>query len=264
MKTLLIAAAAACAVAPAAALAAASPFDGTWKSDMSSVSFSKRADVQVIKDGVYDCPSCTPPYRIKADGAFHPIAGHPAVDETLVKVVDARTIKQVDRKGGRVVGSSRVTASPDGNTATIAWTDTTNAGAPSASGTLIETRTAPGPAGAHALSGSWIAAKAEGVSDSATTQMLKLDGGVFSMRTASGQSYSARVDGTAAPFKGDPTIATVSVKQVGPRELVETDMLDGKPVYVLHMTVSADGRKLTIKAENRKTNTTSSVTADKV
>ena len=265
MKTVLITAAAAFAtLSPAAALAAASPFNGTWKTDMSSINFSKRPDVLVIKDGVYDCRSCTPAYKVKADGAFHRISGHPAVEETMIKVVDARSLDQVNRKGGRVVGKSRTTASADGKTATIAWTDMTNAGAPPASGTLIQTRSAAGPAGSHVLSGSWVAAKAEGLTDNATVQSLKLEGGVLSMTTPTGQAYSAKIDGTPAPFTGDPAVTTVSVKQSGPREIVETDMEGGKPVYVLRMTVSPDGKTLTLHNENKKTGATSSATANRV
>lgn len=265
MRTMLIAPAAACAaLLPAAALAAPSPFDGVWKTDTSSIGFSKRPDVQVLKDGVYECVSCTPAYKIKADGAFHAIAGHPSVDETMVKVLDARSLEQTDRKGGRVVGMSRVTASADGQTATIAWTDTTNAGAPASSGTLVESRAKPGPAGAHVLSGSWVAVKAQGLTDSAVSQTLRVADGELSLSTPTGQSYTAKLDGTVAPFKGDPGVSTVSVKQTGPREIVETDMHDGKPVYVLRMTVSPDGGTLTFHNQNKKTGATTSATAKRV
>ena len=258
------AALAAAVLAGPAQAAPASPFDGVWRTDPASIAFSKRPDVMVLKDGVYDCRSCTPAYTVKADGAFHPVAGHPSYDETMLSVVDDRTVEQTERKDGRVVGTTRVRVSEDGRTAAVAWTDTTNAGAPPVSGTVIETRTAPAPEGAHAASGSWVATQAQDFSEAATLQTLKLQDGVLTLTTPTGQSYAAKVDGPPAPFVGDPSVTAVTVARAGPRELVETDLHDGEVVSVLHMTVSPDGRTLTLQGENKKTGAVSSAKAEKV
>lgn len=245
---------------PPAALAAAaapSPFDGTWKTDLSSIDFSKRPRVVAVKDGVFTCSSCVPAISLKADGAFHPVAGHPENDEMSVKVVDARTVEEVDRKGGRTVGTAKIILASDGRTATVHWADTTNPGAPKASGEVVNTRVAPAPAGAHPLSGGWLATRAR-ESDAAITQTIKLDGDTLTMTTPTGQSYVVRIGGPAAPFKGDPAVTTVSVKRAGPLELVETDFYDGKPVTELRMTAAPDGRSILFHGKNLKTGSTTS------
>lgn len=249
--------AAAAALLLAAAAPAPSPFDGTWKTDMSSIKFPTRPRVMLVKDGVFTCSSCVPAYSLKADGAFHPVAGHPENDEMSVKVMDARTVEEVDRKGGRTVGTAKIVLASDGRTATVRWTDTTNPGAPKASGESVNTRVAPAPAGAHPLSGGWLAVKAQG-SDTAITQTIKLEGDRLTMTTPTGQSYVARIDGPAAPFKGDPTVTTVSVKRTGPLELVETDFYDGKPISEMRMTAAPDGRSILFHGKNLKTGSTSS------
>ena len=249
-------------LAAQAAQAAPSPFDGTWKTDMSSVNFSKKPQEHRLKDGVASCPSCTPPYSAKADGAFHPVSGHPEMDAIRVKVVDDRTVDETDRKGGRDVGFTHVVASPDGKTLTLDWKDMTNPNAPVATGRAVLTRVGARLPGEHAASGAFVQASAQ-ASAEAVTQTLKLEGGVLTMTTPTGQSYSAKVGGPPAPFQGAPMVATVKVAQVGPRELVETDMFDGKAVATLHMSVSSDGRTLTFSGEDLKTGRKTSAKAVK-
>lgn len=249
--------AAAAALLLAAAAPAPSPFDGTWKTDMNSIKFPTRPHVVLMKAGLFTCSSCVPAYSFKADAAFHPVAGHPEADEMSVRIIDARTAEQTERKGGRTTSTANIALQPDGRTAVVHWTDTTNLGAPEAHGVVTERRVAEAPAGAHALSGGWVAAKAEG-SDAGTSQTLRLAGGVLHMTTPTGQGYAARVGGPAAPFKGDPTVTTVSVKHAGPLELVETDFYKGKPVSMLRMIAAPDGRTLTFEGKNMKTGATSS------
>lgn len=232
---------------------AASPFDGTWKTDMKSVEFSKKPDVEVIKDGVYDCKSCTPPYSIKADGALHPVKDHPGMDEASLKVVDAHTVQSVERKGGRVVSTATISISPDGQTSTVAFVDTTNAGAPAVNGKVTGKRVAAGPPGSHIASGSWVTTSMADVSTPGLQMTMKLDKGMLGLSTPTGFSYTAKVDGGAAPVAGDPSITSVMVKSSGPNALVETDMRGAKVVSVLTMTLSPDGKVLTNHAENKET-----------
>jgi hypothetical protein len=42
--------------------------DGTYKADVASAKFSTEPDVFTLKDGEYDCTSCTPPYKLPAEG----------------------------------------------------------------------------------------------------------------------------------------------------------------------------------------------------
>src|SRR5271156_2400104 len=88
---------------------AQSAFDGTWKVDMSKVDFPKKPDVFVLQGGMYECKTCTPPYKIKADGMDQPVAGHPYFDSVAIKVVNDRQIDETDKKGGKTVATSTTT-----------------------------------------------------------------------------------------------------------------------------------------------------------
>jgi hypothetical protein len=57
-----------------------------------------------------------------------------------------------------------------------------------------------------------------------------------------GQSFTAKMDDTDAPMKGDPGITTVTVKMMGKNALEETDKRGGKVIGVFKMTVADDGK----------------------
>src|SRR5208337_5113462 len=104
------------------------------------------------------------------------------------------------------------------------------------------TRVAKGPAGANAISGSWRTTKIENISDNGITWTYKVSGNELTMTTPTGQSYTAKLDGTEAPMKGDPGITSVSVKMHGKDTLEETDKRDGKVISFSKMTVASDGK----------------------
>ncbi len=79
----------------------------------------------------------------------------------------------------------------------------------------------------------------------------KVEGDSLSMSTRTGQSYTAKLDGTEAPYKGDPGTTSVSVKKVDKNTIEETDKRDGKVISVARMTVAADGKNMTIANERQ-------------
>src|SRR5579871_2012463 len=97
---------------------AQSPFDGTWRPDPQRPGPNQPNDVIRLSDGEYECPSCTPPYRVKADGIPHPVAGNPRYDAVSVQVVDDRRITKTANKNGSTVLQSNVEVSPDGQALT--------------------------------------------------------------------------------------------------------------------------------------------------
>src|SRR4029077_16494209 len=99
MKSLSCGATLSSVLAPVRALAD-SPIDGTWKADVSSAQMPKKPDIFVLKDGMYSCKTCAPGYTIKADGTDQAVSGHPYFDTVAIKVVDANTIEETDKKGG--------------------------------------------------------------------------------------------------------------------------------------------------------------------
>lgn len=240
---------------PAAAMAAG-PFDGTWKVDMSKVQMPKKPDVLVLKDGMYECKTCVPPISIKADGQDHAVTGHPYFDAMAIDIVDSHTVKETDKKGGKVVATSTTTVAADGKTAHFEFSDSSNTNGAPVTGNGELKQVAAGPAGSHALSGSWVTSNMGQMSDNATEITFKEEGGMLSMHSPTGQSYEAKMDGTEAPYKGDPGITAVTVKKAGKNSMVETDKRDGKVVAVLTSTVAADGKTMHVLFDDKLRNRT--------
>jgi hypothetical protein len=228
------------ALLPAQAIAA-SPFDGTWKINVSTANMPKKPDIYVLKDGMYSCQTCGPGYTIKADGTDQAVTGHPYYDTVAIKVVDDHTIQETDKKGGKTVTTSSVTVAPDGKTATFQFTDSSNTNAAPVTGKGEQKLVKPGLAGAHAISGSWITTSFSSFSDNGLTVTYKTDGDMLTMTSPTGQSYTAKLDGTEAPYKGDPGITTVSVKKLGDNILLETDKRGDRIVGTIRTTVDGTG-----------------------
>jgi hypothetical protein len=232
--------------------AAQSVFDGTWKIDMNKVDFSKKPDVFLLKDGMYSCKTCTPPYDVKADGTDQPVTGHPYYDSVAIKVVNDHSIEETDKKNGKVVATSTSTVSADGETVTFTFSDSSNTnGGPPVTGSGEAKRVEKGPKGSNAISGSWRTTKIEGLSDNAIIWSYKVSGDEITMTSKTGQSYTAKLNGTEAPMKGDPGVTTVSVKMRGKDTLEETDKRDGKVVSIFKMTVASDGKTAKASAEDK-------------
>lgn len=237
------------ALAFAAPAFAAGTIDGTWKTDLSTVQFTEKPDVFLLKDGVFTCSSCVPVFTVQADGAFHKLTGFPYFDEASVTVVDAGTVEEVDKLKGKVVGTSRSTLSADGKVLTTHWTDSSAPDGSTASGDSLQNRVAPAPVGAHAISGSWRTASVQNMSEAALTFTIGTAGGAFALKTPNGIHYEAKPGGPAVPIVGDNAGTTATVRKIaGGYE--ETDWRDGKAVAAYTMTLGADGR-LKVVSENK-------------
>jgi hypothetical protein len=129
-------------------------------------------------------------------------------------------------------------------------------------GSTVSKRLAKGPPGSHAISGSWKAQKV-GMSDNMALFTYKVNGDVLTMTSPTGTSFTAKLDGTEAPYKGDPGTTSVRVKLIGTDTLEETDLRDGKILYVSRMTVGSDGKTAKVVTDDKRQNTTSSLDAVK-
>jgi len=240
---------------------AQSAFDGTWKVDIKTAKFPTKPDVYLLQDGMYHCKTCAPPVDVKADGQDQKVSGHPYYDTKSVKVVDDRTIEETDKKNGKVVATSKTWVSADGNTLMFEFTDSSATNADPVTGKGEETRVAKGPTGSHAISGSWRASKMDTVSDNGLMFTYKVAGDSLTMTNLTGQSYTAKLDGTDAPFKGDPGTTSVSVKKMDKNTMEETDKRDGKVISVSRMTLTADAKSMTIAVEDKLHGTSMQFTA---
>lgn len=236
---------------------AQSAFDGTWKFDINSAAFDKKPDIFILKDGMYSCETCVPPYKVKADGSDQAVSGHPYYDSVAIKVVNDHEIAETDKKGGKTVATSTSKVSADGNTVMFSFSDSSNTnGGPAVTGKGEAVRVAPGPAGSSVVSGSWRTSKIEGLSDNATIVKYMVMGNELMMTAPTGQMYTAKVDGTEAPMKGDPGVTSVSVKMTGKNMMEETDKRDGKAIGIFKMTIGPDGKTAKASFEDLLTHRT--------
>lgn len=224
---------------------AESDFDGTWKVDLNKAVMPNQPDVFLLQNGNYQCKTCVQVINAKADGEDHTVTGNPYYDTIRIKVLDDRSIQKTEKKNGKTVATSTMTVSSDGSAATLEFTDCSNTSADPVSGKASMTRVikVKRAAGSHAISGSWRTSNLESVSENGLVFTFKIEGDNLSMTRPTGQSYTAKLDGTDGPYKGDPGITAVSVLRLGKGAFVETDKRDGKPIKVTRLMVAPGDTK---------------------
>lgn len=257
MKKLLIAATLVAALAPAVATAQTA-FDGTWKTDPSKITFSTKPTVLSFKDGMYDCKTCVYKTVVKTDGIDQKVEGNPYTDTLAVKIVDKNTVEMVAKKSGKETSRSKRVVSADGNSMTLEYKNTSPNNGEVTTGKTIFKRVDKDAVGTNAASGSWLVTKIENVSDNALKVTYKSAGDMMNMSTAGGQSYSAKMDGSDAPMKGNAGVTTVAVKLVGKNVLEEVDKRDGKVTFTTKRTVDAASKTLKVDWENKLAGTNGS------
>lgn len=242
---------------------AQSPFDGTWKIDLNKVQLPKKPDVYKFENGKYACDSCAPKYEVAADGQNQKVTGHPYFDTIAVKVVDDHNVEMTYQRGEKTVLAEKYVISNDEKTLTVSWTDTGQPSGGPINGTTTETRVGKAPSSGNALTGSWRAEKFDENADTGLLYSFKAESAdTLSMSTPTGQSYTAKVDGTDAPYTGDPGITSVSLKRTGD-SIEETDKRDGKPITMTRMTVAADGKTMNVVVDDKLHGTTTKFVAVK-
>jgi hypothetical protein len=227
-----------------AMLFAQTPFDGTWMMKPDTAQFPKQPNSFLLNKGMYECGACVPKYEVKADGTDQKVTGHPYYDTVAVKVVDDHTIETTEKKDGKTTVTDTDTVSVDGNTLTSKFTDLSLE--KPVTGEVTSTRVSKGPAGSHAVSGSWRTEKVNSISDNGLTVTYLGTADGLKMSDPNGQSYDAKFDGKDYPIQGDPGHTMVLLKRIGNDTIEETDKRDGKVVGVAKMTVSSDGKWITV------------------
>ena len=223
--------------------AAQSIFDGTWKTDVSSIDYPAKPVVYVFKDGTYECKTCAPRILVKADGNDQKIEGNPYADTLAVKIIDKNHLEMVSKKAGKTVSKRKVSVSTDGNSMQVEYANNSSVNNEVVKGATSYARTAYDRAAPHQMSGSWKAMKADKRSDNGLKVTYKMEGETLTMSTPTGEAYSAKTDGTDAPYKGDPGTTSVAVKVVKKHILEETYKRDGKVVGTGRMEVDTAGKK---------------------
>lgn len=230
-------------VATSPATGAESGFNGTWRPEYpQKVSPDRKPDVIELKNGTFSCRSCAPPYTLQADGLAHPLSNDPLIDSLTVKVLDARTVVREGKKGGTVVFESRLTAGADGATLTDLQTITGMMPHPF----LVRVRSkriGAAQPGSHAVSGEWQRLDYDLPNNDEDTT-FRVEGDTFFMSDKMGRSFTAKLDGSDAPYSGSTNFESVSVTLIDPYTIEERDKSDGKVVKITRWTVTPDGKTI--------------------
>jgi hypothetical protein len=237
---------------PAATLAQ-SPFDGTWIIDSTTTELPQKPGKYLLAKGIFQWEG--EGKGIKADGTDQKVEETGYADTVSVRVVDDHTVEIISKKKGKTMFTEIDTISPDGGTLTQLVKDTTEAQAVTVE--IVSKRVDRGPAGSHALSGSWQAYKvSRSKNGSIITYRCTADG--FSAETPLGEKFNARFDGKDYLVEDDPAHTMVSVKLLSPNTIKQTNKQNGKVVSVLRLTVAPDNKTIHVTCENKEDNTTTS------
>jgi hypothetical protein len=242
-------------------LFAQTPFDGTWVAKLDSAQFPTKPEKYLVDKGMYECLTCIPPVKVKADGTDQPVTGHAYYNSVNAHVVDGNTVEIINKKDGKTVYRETDTVSPDGKTLVERFENTSQA--KPVTGEFTYTRVTKGPAGCHPYSGSWRVQKANSISENGLTVTFQGTENGLKMSDPNGQSYDAKFDGKYYPIEGDPGHTMVSLKRVGDDTIEETDKRDGKVVGVGRMTVSKDGKAIQAQYTDKRDGTTMKYTMEK-
>ncbi len=128
----------------AAAVCLASDLNmGTWKLNEAKSKFAPGAtknqtvvyqaagdQVKVTLEGATaDGKSVHVEWTGKYDGKFYPVTGDAGVDERAYKQINAHTMEITSKKGGKVVGTTRLVVAADGKSRTVTSSRTNAKGA---------------------------------------------------------------------------------------------------------------------------------------
>ena len=220
------------------ALAADSPFAGTWKLDIArshltgdTMDYTKTATGMHVYDGALG-------YDFAMDGKDYPTLPGYTTSWTKTGPMSWDTVY---KSGGKVVSKGQRMISADGATLTANYVQYRPDGT-TAKGSTVYKRVS----GAGGLAGKWKDVKVE-ATDDLMRVMVPSAGRYEIMSPAYKSSVTGMTDGTPAPLKG-PTVppgAMASYRAVGPNTWDYLITVGGKPFNKGILVVSADGRTLT-------------------
>ena len=249
-------------VVAACSLLAATPgwagtslFDGNWVADLDNES-GLATDVYLVSDRHYTCKSCEPPRAYLADGKPHPVPGDPDVTSESVMITGPRTIV-THIVGPPLDRTTTMTVAADDQTATYISIDHRPGIKAALRTEYLARRTAPAPAGAHPVSGTWQGVRYVSVPELVRTTTLRLTGDRFSYSTPLGTSFTARLGGSYVPVQSAHAGGLmVAVRRAGTRRIMETFKRHGQLVEICTFVLAPDGRSIEIATTDPSRGTT--------
>lgn len=224
--------------AAAPAVAATSPFAGSWKFDAAKSKLTGDTfTLAKTTSGYRYSNGSTVSYGFAIDGKPHPTIA----DRTVAWTRTPDGWDLVTKAGGRVLSKAHRTLSADGKTLTSTIEEYTASGK-----TLKETDVYKRVSGTGGLAGKWQDVKVDAPADSLDIAVPAAGHYQISFPTEK-ETASGTTDGAPTALKG-PTIpagVTVSYKAVSPTKWSYKIVLNGKTFEEGELTASVDGKTLT-------------------
>ena len=227
-------------LAATAALAADLPYAGKWKLNMAKSDFGETTvTFAQTASGQMQFTVVGQSYTFQVDGKEYPaLFGSTAAWKKL----DANTWETINKQDGKLLRTDTTRLSADGKTLTV-----TSKGPKPAGGTFDQTAVYERVSGGPGLEGKW---KTKNVKSSAPTVLELASSGAdgLTIKVPDFQITSdAKFNGKDYPATG-PTVPpgfTMAIQKAGPRSFEMTEKQNGKTLFKLTFTVSADGKTLT-------------------
>ena len=88
------------------------------------------------------------------------------------------------------------------------------------------------------------------VSNHAEDTIFQINGDILSMSDRLGRSFSAKLDGTEAPYNGSDEITSVSLKTIDSHTIEESDKKGAKVVKISRWSVDPDGKTMHVRFDD--------------
>ena len=88
------------------------------------------------------------------------------------------------------------------------------------------------------------------VSNHAEDMIFQINGDILSMSDRLGRSFSAKLDGTEAPYNGSDSFTSVSLKTIDSHTIEESDKKGGKVVKISRWSVDPDGKTMHVRFDD--------------
>jgi hypothetical protein len=230
-----------------ATTAAASDFAGTWKRDDSQTKLIPPPTVTIEPKGAgwHVGWSTGPDYEVIPDGSEHPVTGNNIFQTEVSRRVDARTLEQDGKRGGKDAGKIVWTVSADGRELHQHTDGTYPNGASYRNDSYY--RLVKGGGGADPFTGVWEnQPERTRFSFPQVYTIRDIDNGI-EFQSSSGLSYTAHFDGKETPIGGGSG-GTVALTKLDDRTIrVVIKRRDGAIASATTLTFA--GRKLTDNVE---------------
>lgn len=219
-------------------LAADSPWNGTWKENLSKGKLTGETVKITAKGSGYTFTNGPVTYDFACDGKPYPTVGIGAIS---CKPTSDGGFDFTQLAKGQVVSTSHRSFSPDGKTMTMKVNLTAPDGTKSSTEMVRQRKT-----GTTGLVGEWVDAKVAPTDPG--MQVISVKGDMLHVEYPRGKSsVDAKLDGSDANVMG-PMVSpgtTVAFKSLGPNKLSYVDKLNGKLMDQGTLTLGPDGKTLT-------------------